>query len=83
MASLMVHKLVSYQRQKGLAVALRELGRIKRSSFMLDLLQSVDEALLPYLSPLVWEQINLTGDYLWRTKRAPGKFQPLQLLFKP
>ncbi len=38
--------------------------------------QPVDEALLPYLSPLGWEHINLTGDYSWRTKRAPGKFQP-------
>lgn len=25
-----------------------------------------DDALLPFLSPLGWEHINLTGDYLWR-----------------
>ena len=43
----------------------------------------VDEALLPYLSPLGWEHINLTGDYSWRTKRATGKFQPLRPLFRP
>ncbi|AHJ97511.1 transposase Tn3 family protein [Hymenobacter swuensis DY53] len=36
--------------------------------------QPVDEALLPYLSSLGWEHINLTGDYSWRTKRASGKF---------
>ena len=36
--------------------------------------QSVDETLLPYLSPLGWEHINLTGDYSWRSKRATGKF---------
>jgi len=43
----------------------------------------VDEALLPYLSPLGWGHINLTGDYSWRTKRAPGKFQSLQPLSRP
>jgi len=31
----------------------------------------VDEALLPSLSPLGWEHINLTGDYSWRTKHFP------------
>lgn len=157
-ASLMLRKLGSYPRQNGLAVALRELGRIERSLFILDWLQSVDlrrrvqvgltkgearnalaravffyrlgeirdrgfeqqryrasglnlltaaivlwntvyvqravqalrahgqpveEALLPYLSPLGWEHINLTGDYSWRTKRATGKFQPLRPFSKP
>ena len=157
-ASLMLRKLGSYPRQNGLAVALRELGRIERSLFILDWLQSVDlrrrvqvglnkgearnalaravffhrlgeirdrgfeqqryrasglnlltaaivlwntvylqravqalrahgqpvdEALLPYLSPLGWEHINLTGDYSWRTKRATGKFQPLRPLSRP
>ena len=28
--------------------------------------QVVDDTLLQYLSPLGWEHINLTGDYLWR-----------------
>lgn len=35
-ASLMVRKLSSYPRQNGLAVALRELGRIERTMFILD-----------------------------------------------
>ncbi|WP_329798565.1 Tn3 family transposase, partial [Klebsiella quasipneumoniae] len=140
-ASLMLRKLGSYPRQNGLAVALRELGRIERTLFILDWLQSVelrrrvqaglnkgearnalaravffnrlgeirdrsfeqqryrasglnlvtaaivlwntayleratnalnghgkpvDETLFQYLSPLGWEHINLTGDYLWR-----------------
>jgi len=157
-ASLMLRKLGSYPRQNGLAVALRELGRLERSLFILDWLQSVelrrrvqvglnkgearnalaravffhrlgeirdrgfeqqryrasglnlltaaivrwntvyleravqslwahgqpvDEALLPYLSPLGWEHINLTGDYSWRTKRPMGKFHPLRPLSKP
>ncbi|WP_142994684.1 Tn3 family transposase, partial [Klebsiella pneumoniae] len=141
-ASLMLRKLGSYPRQNGLAVALRELGRIERTLFILDWLQSVelrrrvhaglnkgearnalaravffnrlgeirdrsfeqqryrasglnlvtaaivlwntvyleraanalrghgqavDDGLLQYLSPLGWEHINLTGDYLWRS----------------
>ncbi len=156
-ASLMLRKLGSYPRQNGLAVALRELGRIERTLFILDWLQSVelrrrvhaglnkgearnalaravffnrlgeirdrgfeqqryrasglnlvtaaivlwntvyldratnalrghgqaiDDALLQYLSPLGWEHVNLTGDYLWRssTKIGAGKFRPLRPL---
>jgi TnpA family transposase len=156
-ASLMLRKLGSYPRQNGLAVALRELGRIERTLFILDWLQSVelrrrvnaglnkgearnalaravffnrlgeirdrsfeqqryrasglnlltaaivlwntvylerasaalqtqghevDTALLPYLSPLGWEHINLTGDYVWRTNKrlGPGKFRSLRPL---
>jgi hypothetical protein len=35
-----------------------------------------------YLSPLGWEHINLTGDYLWRSsaKIGAGKFRPLRPL---
>jgi TnpA family transposase len=158
-ASLMLHKLSSYPRQNGLAIALRELGRIERTLFILDWLQSMelrrrvhaglnkgesrnalaravffyrlgeirgrsfeqqryrasglnlvtaaivlwntvyleratnvlrgqvrpwDDALLQHLSPLGWEYINLTGDYLWRssTKIGVGKFRPLRPLPK-
>ena len=154
-ASLMLRKLGSYPRQNGLALALRELGRIERTLFLLNWLQDVglrrrvqvglnkgearnalaravffnrlgeirdrgfeqqryrasglnlvtaaivlwntvylervtqalstpekplDAALLPYLSPLGWEHINLTGDYLWRSraKLGAGKFRPLR-----
>jgi hypothetical protein len=40
--------------------------------------QTVDDTLLQYLSPLGWEQINLTGDYVWRSsgKIGAGKFRP-------
>ncbi len=156
-ASLMLRKLGSYPRQNGLAVALRELGRIERTLFILDWLQSVelrrrvhaglnkgearnalaravffnrlgeirdrsfeqqryrasglnlvtaaivlwntvyleraanalrshgqfaDDALFQYLSPLGWEHINLTGDYLWRSsaKIGAGKYRPLRAL---
>lgn len=41
-ASLMLRKLGSYPRQNGLAMALRELGRIERTLFTLDWLQNVE-----------------------------------------
>lgn len=155
-ASLMLRKLGSYPRQNGLAVALRELGRIERTLFALDWMQnvelrrrvqvglnkgearnalaravflnrlgeirdrsfenqryrasglnlvvaaiilwntvyleravqalhhsgaSVDENLLPHLSPLGWEHINLTGDYIWLQDKMlkQGKFRPLRM----
>jgi TnpA family transposase len=140
-ASLMIRKLSSYPRQNGLALALREIGRIERSLFMLDWFQNldlrrrvhaglnkgearnalsravffnrlgtmrdhnfahhryrasglnlvtaaislwntvylekaihtlrergqfVDPNLLQYLSPLGWEHIGFTGDYIWQ-----------------
>lgn len=154
-ASLMLRKLGSYPRQNGLALALREIGRIERTLFILDWLQNVelrrrvhvglnkgeacnalaravffcrlgeirdrsfeaqryrasglnlvtaaivqwntvyleravqamharglpvDVALLPYLSPLGWEHVNLTGDYVWRQsqKLPAGTFRPLR-----
>ena len=156
-ASLMLRKLGSYSRQNGLDIALRELGRIERTLFILDWLQNVelrrrvhaglnkgearnalaravffyrlgeirdrsfeqqryrasglnlataaivlwntvyleratnalrahgqpvDDSLLQYLSPLGWEHINLTGDYLWRksSRIGVGKFRPLRQL---
>jgi TnpA family transposase len=157
-ASLMLRKLGSYPRQNGLALALRELGRIERTLFILDWLQSVElrrrvnaglnkgearnalaravffnrlgeirdrsfeqqryrasglnlvtaaivlwntvylertteylktqgqlnEELIPYLSPLGWEHINLTGDYVWppQNKLKPGQFRALGILKK-
>lgn len=41
-ASLIVKKISSYPRQNGLALALRELGRIERTLFILDWLQSIE-----------------------------------------
>jgi TnpA family transposase len=41
-ASLMLRKLGSYPRQNGLAVALRELGRIERTLFTLEWLQNTE-----------------------------------------
>jgi len=155
-ASLMLRKLGSYPRQNGLAVALRELGRLERTLFTLDWMQNVelrrrvqvglnkgeaknalaravffnrlgeirdrsfenqryrasglnlvvaaillwntvyleravralrdagqdvDDMLLQHLSPLGWEHINLTGDYVWQQSRQveAGKFRSLRM----
>ena len=42
--------------------------------------QLVNEGLLKHLSPLGWEHINLTGDYVWRQDKLieKGAFRPLQ-----
>lgn len=42
--------------------------------------QTVNEGLLKHLSPLGWEHINLTGDYLWRQDKLieKGTFRPLK-----
>jgi len=44
--------------------------------------RTADDTLLPDLSPLGWEHINLTSDYHWRssTKIGAGKLVPLQIL---
>ncbi len=41
---------------------------------------TVDDTLLPHLSPLGWEHINLTGDDLWRQSKQVerGRFRPLR-----
>ncbi|WP_042687021.1 Tn3 family transposase, partial [Candidatus Glomeribacter gigasporarum] len=56
------------------------LGRATQA--LRDAKQSVDRKLLPHLSPLGWEHINLTGDYIWRQHKLveQGKFRPLRML---
>ncbi len=155
-ASLMLQKLANYPRQNRLALALRELGRIERTLFTLEWLQSpelrrrvtvglnkgeakhtlkravffnrlgevrdrsyedqfyrasglnlviaaivlwntvylekavehlreqgmeIPEEYLQHLSPLGWEHINLTGDYVWNLKQATSfdKLRPLRV----
>ena len=43
--------------------------------------RDIDEKLLPHISPLGWEHINLTGDYNWYQDRLveQGKFRPLRI----
>lgn len=59
------------------SLMLRKLGSYPRQNGL-----AVDDALFQYLSPLGWEHVNLTGDYLWRSsaKIGAGKFRPLRPL---
>ncbi|ASV34489.1 hypothetical protein CJJ18_10770 (plasmid) [Candidatus Williamhamiltonella defendens] len=52
----------------------RALEALKRNGL------KFNEELLSHLSPLGWEHINLTGDYIWRRNRIPasGKFLRLR-----
>ena len=47
--------------------------------------QTVDDNLLQHLSPLGWEHINLTGDYVWQQSKQfeRGKLRPLRPLGNP
>jgi hypothetical protein len=42
--------------------------------------QLVKDSLLTHLSPLGWEHINLTGDYIWHANKrvVKGGFRPLR-----
>lgn len=48
---------------------------------MRDAGKEIDERLLSHLSPLGWEHINLTGDYVWKQNKqiGKGKFRPLRM----
>ena len=41
---------------------------------------SIHDSLLPHLSPVGWEHIDLTGDYVWHANKrvAKGRFRPLR-----
>jgi TnpA family transposase len=158
-ASAMLERLGSYPRANGLALALREIGRMERTLFTLDWIEHPDERrratrelnkgeaenalkraiffhragrlrdhglqaqshrasalnlvagaivlwnttyleaamrhlkrqgrpvpidMLAHLSPLGWQHINLTGDYLWTEPATkPGQLRPLRSMLSP
>nr|WP_233080754.1 Tn3 family transposase [Rheinheimera soli] len=60
----------------------KHLPADERRAVTVESVVALDDTLLQYLSPLGWEHINLTGDYLWRSsaKVGAGKFRPLRPL---
>jgi hypothetical protein len=42
--------------------------------------RSIEDGLVAHLSPLSWEHIHLTGDYVWHANKrvAKGRFRPLR-----
>lgn len=78
--SQLLRKLASYPRQNDLAVALRVVGRVERTLFIIEWILDTDmqrraeiglnkgevpPELLAHISPLGWAHILLTGEYLW------------------
>jgi Tn3 transposase DDE domain len=62
------------------ATALWNTMYLERAILALRQQQPVDDILLKHLSPLGWEHINLTGDYVWHANKrvAAGRFRPLR-----
>ncbi len=55
------------------AIVLWNLVYLERAAVLLRAHgKALDDTLLQYLSPLGWEHINLTGDYLWRSSAKVG-----------
>ncbi len=69
----------------GLILRLGGVYETRGDSGLTDAGKPVNTDLFQYLSPLGWEHINLTGDYVWRQSRKleDGKFRPLRQLRKP
>jgi hypothetical protein len=62
------------------AITLWNTVYLERSVSLLNRSQKVDITLVQHVSPLGWEHIGLTGDYLWRADNrvAKGGFRPLR-----
>ena len=62
------------------AITLWNSVYLERAVSLLDRSKKADMALLQHISPLGWEHIGLTGDYLWRTDKrvAKGGFRSLR-----
>jgi TnpA family transposase len=62
------------------AITLWNTVYLERSVWRLNRSQKVDMTLVQHVSPLGWEHIGLTGDYLWRADKrvVKGGFRPLR-----
>ena len=62
------------------AIVLWNTTYLERAVDSLRLERSIDDTLLPHLSPLGWEHIHLTGDYVWHANRrvAKGRYRSLR-----
>ena len=68
-----------------LVISLNQVVQHRAIQAIKDHGDTIDENLLQHLSPLGWEHINLTGDYVWRQDRRiqKGKFRPLRPFASP
>lgn len=62
------------------AITLWDTVYLEHAVTLLHTSQTVEKALLQHVSPLGWEHIGLTGDYLWRIDKrvSNGHFRPLR-----
>jgi len=62
------------------AITLWNTIYLERAVTLLGKSQTVDTGLLQHVSPLGWEHVGLTGDYLWHSDKrvAKGGFRTLQ-----
>jgi TnpA family transposase len=62
------------------AITLWNTVYLERAAEELVRSRTVDRALFKHVSPLGWEHISLTGDYIWHTNKrvAKGGFRPLR-----
>ena len=69
------------------AIILWNTRYLERAVGALRQAEGVPEHLLAHLSPLGWEHINLTGDYVWvgreQMTENPDGFRPLRLPLEP
>jgi hypothetical protein len=62
------------------AITLWNTVYMERALAALRVDQSIEDELVAHLSPLSWEHIHLTGDYVWHANKrvAKGRFRPLR-----
>jgi len=62
------------------AIALWNTVYISEAVNFLSKTEQISEELLPHISPLGWEHINLSGDFIWKTKRdfSVNNLKPLR-----
>jgi TnpA family transposase len=67
------------------AITLWNTAYMERALTALRADRSIEDELLAHLSPLSWEHIHLTGDYVWHANKrvAKGRFRPLRRGSKP
>ena len=66
------------------AIVLWNTRCLNRAIAALRATEDVPEELLAHLSPLGWEHVNLTGDYVWapadEVSENPDRYKPLRPL---
>jgi Tn3 transposase DDE domain len=70
-----INFFVEKEKRSTIGISRKSINSLKQSG------KRFDNHLLKHVSPLGWEHINLTGDYIWRANNQPvhGKLRPLMV----